>query len=177
MIQEAQKRLKEEALKHLDALWQTALWLTKDEAKAEKVVEDAYIEASKTWDGATAPADGKFQIFKIMIGIFEKENKIDFDESVSEEIENAYEPFPTDRISAILNLPKDVIARSIQSIPLVNRLVITLSIFQEFTYQQIAEVIGASRKAVALKIYEGYLLIHHELNKHMTCESLSMSTC
>ena len=177
MAQENTKNdnFRREALPFLDPLWQTALWLTGNEPDAERLVEDAFIEAFRVWDESVSGANCKLLMFKIMIGKFLSRGKLSFQFPVPIKIDDNFFTFPIDKISNIQSIPGEIISKAIKRLTPENRLVFILSVFEKFTYPEIAEIIGVRRKIVRLRIYQGYTLIRKEILDYITAGSMSMS--
>ncbi len=173
MTQQEKKSLSRMALSYLDALWQTAMWLTSSSTEAERLVEDAYLEADRNWDDSATEANCRNWMFKNMVKVYSRRNKLDFLAHLSIQGDISYKPFSSAKIQHIHAVPRDIISAAINRLPVENRLAIVLSLFEKFTYPEIAEILGIERKTVCLKIYQGYMLIHNEVFQYvMTDDSV-----
>jgi RNA polymerase sigma-70 factor (ECF subfamily) len=169
------KRFEQETLPYLDDLWQTALWLTTNEGDAERLVENCFLEASRLWDETACQENCRFWMFGVLMRVFLKDNKPLFLPQTSRLASVDYDPFPADKISLINEIPGEVITEVIRSLPTGNRLIIVLSIFEKFSYRQIAELVGMPVKNVCRKIYQAYSIIHKELIGYFAADKMHTS--
>jgi RNA polymerase sigma-70 factor (ECF subfamily) len=166
MTEKMRKIFEQETLPYLDDLWQIALWLTDDEHNAENLVEDSFIEASRLWDETTCRENCRVWMFKVLVKIFLRENKLVFLFPSPKAATDDYEPFSTERISLVKGLSGEFMTGVLRSLPVGNRLVIVLSIFEKLSYRQIADIAGISAANVGQKIYQAYSAIHKKLNDY-----------
>ena len=64
------KEFEAEAVPHMDALYRTALRMTKNENDAEDLVQEALIKAYRYWDRFESGSNCRAWLFKIMTNIF-----------------------------------------------------------------------------------------------------------
>ena len=155
--------LRDEALQHLDALWQTAHWFTENERDAETLVINTYLEASKFWGNSIFVKACKTQMFKVLLKILFGKNKLNFRLQAPDNIENMFESFPSDKILELKAISGDIVTKAIRGLPIEIRLIMVLSIFEKFSYQEIAEIIGSHKKTVRNNIYHGYMLLRQDI--------------
>ena len=67
---EKRKAFEAEALPHMDALYRTALRMTKNENDAQDLVQEAYVKAYRFWDKFELGSNCRAWLFKIMTNIF-----------------------------------------------------------------------------------------------------------
>ena len=146
------------ALMHIDSLWQTALWFTNNEFDAENLLISVYVEASACWAALLFNNECKTWLFKILIKKLFESNRSYHRAQFLGNFENEYETIPPESIDTLEVIPADMMGDAIRNLPLVNRLVIVLSIYGKFTYPEIADIIGVHRKVVRSKIHQGYVL-------------------
>jgi RNA polymerase sigma factor (sigma-70 family) len=155
--------LRDKALLHLDALWQTSLWFAANDHDAEDVIMSTYVEASKLWDEPVSEEASKTQMFRILMKMLFGKARLNFRAHLPESFENMSNSSLSGKISEFETIPKDVIIRAIKNLPVEIRLVMVLSIFEKFSYQNIAEIIGVHKRSVRLSIYQGYMLLRRDL--------------
>ncbi|HBZ00671.1 MAG TPA: hypothetical protein DEO84_05030 [candidate division Zixibacteria bacterium] len=155
--------LRDEALQHLDSLWQTAHWFTDNERDAETLVINTYLEASKVWDNSIFMKACKTQMFRVLMKILFGKIKLNFRLQLPDNIENMFESFPSDKFFEFKAISGDIVTKAIRRLPIEIRLIMVLSIFEKFSYQEIAEIIGSHRKTVRNNIYHGYMLLRQEI--------------
>jgi hypothetical protein len=155
--------IRDEALQHLDSLWQTAYWFTDNERDAETLVINTYLEASKFWDNSIFMKACKTQMFKVLLKILFGKIKLNFRLQLPDNIENLYESFPSDKILELKAISRDIVTKAIRGLPIEIRLIMILSIFEQFSYQEIAVIIGSHKKTVRNNIYHGYMLLRQDI--------------
>ena len=147
MTPQEKKSISREALSHLDALWQTAQWLTTSAADAERIVEDTYLEADRNWDDSVTEANCRAWMFKTLVKVYSSHEKLDFLSHLTISGDISYKPFSAEKIQHIHAVPREIIAAAISRLPVENRLAIVLSLFEKFTYPEIADILDIQRIA------------------------------
>ena len=155
-----------EALPHMEALYRTALRMTKNENDAEDLVQEAYVKAYRFWDRFESGSNCRAWLFKIMTNIFINEyrsksrspmavnvDEIDDNflygqlavggETASPEQELFAKVFDDDIKKAIENLPDDF------------RMVVVLSFLEGFSYQEIADIMDLQLGTVKSRQHRG----------------------
>jgi RNA polymerase sigma factor (sigma-70 family) len=138
-------RFEEVVLPHLDAAFNYARWLTKNEADAEDVVQDAYLRALRFFSSLRAE-DARAWLLTIVrntwYGRFPRRDGTDhgtgFDEMSDEPPDNALDP------EALLMQQRtvDTVREAIEQLPADFREVIVLRELEGLSYKEIAAVIG-----------------------------------
>jgi RNA polymerase sigma factor (sigma-70 family) len=154
---------RDEALLHLDSLWQTTLWFADNDHDAEDLVMNTYVEASKIWDSPISKEARRTQMFIVLMKILFGKTRLNFRLHLSDNLENKSDSLASDRFLELEIIPKDVIIGAIKRLPIEIRLVMVLSIFEKFSYREIAEIIGVHKKTVRLNIYQGYLRLRSDI--------------
>jgi hypothetical protein len=155
--------IRDEALQHLDALWQTAHWFTDNERDAETLVINTYLEASKFWGNSIFMKACKTQMFRVLIKILFKRIKLNFRLQSPDNIEIMFASFPSDKFLEFKTISGDIVTKAIRNLPLEIRLIMVLSLFEKFSYQEISEIIGSHKKTVRNNIYHGYMLLRQDI--------------
>ncbi len=155
--------LQDEALLNLDAIWQTALWFANSDHEAEDLVMNTYVKASTFWVDTISKDGCKAQLFKVLMKLLFGKTRLNFRAHSSVSFENMHDSIPPDKVSEFETIPRDVIIGAIKGLPVEIRLVMVLSIFEKFSYQKIAEILGVHKKAVRLNIYQGYMLLRRDI--------------
>ena len=170
------KGFEREVLRHMDALYNTALRLTRSEASAGDLVQDTYVKALRFWDSYEQGTNAKAWIFKVMMNLFYTE----YGRKVHEREVMELRPFePNETAAGIgvdipeLNDPEgflidhifdDVMKKAIEELPADFRTVLILSDLEDMTYREIADVLSIppgtvmSRLSRARKIMKDRLL-------------------
>jgi RNA polymerase sigma-70 factor (ECF subfamily) len=160
---------------HLDALYASALKLTRDDVRAEELVQDTYLRAFRASDGFEWGTNLKAWLFRILTNAFinDYRHKIHerryveraaveplYDEVLDRQArEHAADPeaavfsrfFQRDLESALDDLPDDF------------RIVVVLADLQGFAYKEIAEMIGCPIGTVMSRLHRGRRLLQKAL--------------
>ena len=130
---------------HLDAAFNYARWLTKNEADAEDVVQDAYVRALRffsTLRGENARAWLLTIVRNTWYGRFSRGNDPDYgmalDEMSDDPPDNALDP----EAQLIQRRTVDTVRAAIEQLPADFREVIVLRELEGLSYKEIAAVIG-----------------------------------
>lgn len=167
-----------EAIPHLDALYGTALRMTKDEQEAEDLVQETMLKAHRYFDKYENGTNCKAWLFKIMnntfINKYRKEQKreeylIDDDDyRPLQERAEASEPHPfIDDIdseeSLYFKMFADEVKRALEKVPVDFRMVVLLADLQDFAYKEIAEIMDCPIGTVMSRLYRGRRMLQAEL--------------
>ena len=131
-----------EALPHWNDLHRTALRQLRDEALAEDVLQEAYLKAWKSFHQFRRGTDCRAWLFRIMFNCIHDHHRQWFNTKTVGEVEGRPEihypyspPIPS-------GLTDDEIKRAVDGLDANFREVLLLSDVEEFTYREIAEVLG-----------------------------------
>ena len=149
---ERRKEFEEEALVHLDLLYNTAVQMTRNVADAQDLVQETFVKAYRFFDKFKRGTNCKAWLFKIMknnfINTFRKRAKepakVDFEE-VEAILEAKPEPEPLpdsgpDIERAFEELVEDDVKEALDQLPFEFRMVTILSDVQGLSYQEIADI-------------------------------------
>ena len=134
----------EALLPHLDAAYNLARWLTRDERDAEDVVQEAYLRAFKHFD-AFKGGDARPWLLAIVRNTYYtwiQRNRLPevattFDEAKDMHISDAPDP----ETLLLQEADRQTIRRALRKLPAEFLEVIVLREFEELSYKEIAEVI------------------------------------
>lgn len=164
-------------LGHLDAMYSSALRLTKNPRDAEDLVQDAYLRAYRFFDKFERGTNVKAWLFKILTNTFinryrrnVKERSLAdgterdtvnarFMSQDATEFSANPEQYFFDRIAA------DDIMEAINELPLDFRMVVILADLQEFSYKEIAEIVGCPVGTVMSRLFRGRKLLQKSLRQ------------
>ena len=151
--------LKDEAVKHLDALWRTANWFGENSLNVASLVTNVYDETFRSLNDNDFELNSKVRMFRLLRNMLFEDIHESSSEYLSDSSGNAYELFSSYELSNITVVPREVVIRAIRDLPIEIRLAMILLLFERFSYQEIADVIGVHRKTVRLITFKGYALI------------------
>jgi RNA polymerase sigma-70 factor (ECF subfamily) len=163
----------EEALAHLDALYRTALRLTRNRAEAEDLVQDVYLRAFRKVHQYELGTNCRAWLFTIMRRLFlnslrdrDREQLIDDPRSYSSAHASATAPVSgnpeIEFFDAVLSRDVD---RAVRSLPLVFREAVILVYLEGFSYQEAAEVLACPVGTVMSRLSRGRHLLRRALNR------------
>ena len=170
----------EEAVPHLDALYATALRLTKNEDDAHDLVQETMLKAFRYFDKYERGTNCKAWLFKIMTNTFinryrkqQKRREFLVDEDfrpLQERAESPQEnPFVGDfhgESHMYHKLFGDEVRVALEEIPVDFRMVVLLADLQDFAYKEIAEIMDCPIGTVMSRLYRGRRMLQARLRDY-----------
>lgn len=132
----------EALLPHLDAAYNLARWLTRDERDAEDVVQEAYLRAFKHFD-AFKGGDARPWLLAIVRNTYytwiqrNRPSEVAFDEEKDTHVSEVSDP----ETLMLKEADRQLIRRAMRKLPAEFLEVIVLREFEELSYKEIAEVV------------------------------------
>ena len=166
------------ALPYLDQLYSAALRLTKNEKDAEDLVQDVFMRAYRFFDKFERGTNMKAWLFKILTNTFINRYRRNVKERSivdGSERDTVNERFISREASEYAENPEhyfferllsDDILRAIDQLPIDFRMVVILADLQEFSYREIAEIIGCPVGTVMSRLFRGRKLLQKTLRQH-----------
>jgi RNA polymerase sigma-70 factor (ECF subfamily) len=163
-----------DALAHLDALYATALRLTRSPADADDLVQDTFMKAHRFREHFEAGTNLKAWLFKILTNTFinrfrskQREPILlgDSEEGASliENIAASQEPSELDGHSTddgtMRELFSDEVSRSLLRLPLDFRIAVMLCDVYDFSYKECADIMECPIGTVMSRLYRGRRLL------------------
>lgn len=159
-----------EALACLDSLYGTALRLTANPADAEDLVQDTYLKAFRASDQFQPGTNLKAWLFTILHNTFLNRRRRAVKEPVAtetDEIERAAAALPGDPVTPEQLLLRGTLDADLQaaldSLPEAFRQAVWLRDVEEFTYAEIAAMVGVPIGTVMSRISRGRKLLYEKL--------------
>lgn len=162
-------------LEHLDPLYSAALRLTKNERDAEDLVQDTFLRAYRFFDKFERGTNIKAWLFKILTNTFINRYRRKVKERTvveGAERETVHERFISRRATEYAANPEqyffdrllsDDVLKAIDELPIDFRMVVILADLQEFSYNEIAEIVGCPVGTVMSRLYRGRKLLQKKL--------------
>lgn len=164
------KKFEETALIHIDSLYRTALFMTKNEQEAKDLIQETFFKAYRFFDKFEPGTNLKAWLFKILqnnyINIYRKKSKesflVEFNEldifhpSLVQEEADPEE-------SLFRKLSSEHIKQAIEDLPEDWRLPLILADIEGFSYEEIAEVMKSPVGTVMSRLYRGRNLLRKKL--------------
>jgi RNA polymerase sigma-70 factor (ECF subfamily) len=172
---QVRSRFEEEALQHLDALYRTALRMTRNPSDAEDLVQDALVRAFRFYDRFEPGTNFRAWLFKILTNTYintyrRKQGRPQ--ESSLEDTEDffLYNQLSDDgeRVTDVENtvldrLGADAIQRAIDQLPPQFRTTVQLSDVEGLSYAEVAEATGVAKGTVMSRLFRGRRLLQRAL--------------
>ena len=170
----------EEAAPHIDALYATAMRLTKNQGDAEDLVQEAMLKAYRYFDKYERGTNCKAWLFKIMTNTFinryrkkQKRKEYLVDEDYRPLQERAVAPqtnplhqFFGDQDTMFERLFGDEVKEALEDIPVDFRMVVLLADLQDFAYKEIAEIMECPIGTVMSRLYRGRRMLRSRLEEY-----------
>ena len=171
---EKRKAFEREALPHMDALYRTALRMTKNSNDAEDLVQEAFVKAYRFWDRFEPGSNCRAWLFKIMTNIFINDYRSKSRSPMSVNVDEIDDSFLYGQLAATApsdNPEKELFAkifdddvkRAIEELPEDFRLVVVLSFLEGFSYQEIADIADLQLGTVKSRLHRGRKLLQKAL--------------
>lgn len=169
-----------EAVPHVDALYATAIRLTRNEGDAEDLIQETMLKAYRYFDKYEQGTNCKAWLFKIMTNTFinkyrkaqkRKEFLIDDDSrplaerAVMPERNPLHQHFG-DQDTMFFRLFGDEVKAALEEIPVDFRVVVLLADLQDFAYKDIADIMECPIGTVMSRLYRGRRMLQQKLHDY-----------
>jgi RNA polymerase sigma-70 factor (ECF subfamily) len=152
-----------EALPHLSALYRVAVWLVRDRAEAEDLVQDTFMQALQSFHRFEKGTNCRAWLIRILFHLNSNRRRAkarlelvsDTDERIAETI--AFDP-PTQQ-----GLTEEEVLRALRSLPPQFEEVVLLSDIEDMTYKEIAKTLGVPLGTVMSRLHRGRKMMRAEL--------------
>lgn len=171
-MEKLRKEFEATALPHMDAIYNAALRMAKNQTEAEDLVQDTYLRAYRFFDKFKPGTSMRAWLFKILkntcINNFKKRAKtpehVDFDQLRLLEDEPVSCPDPEEEI--LYRLCHDELMRAIDALPEEFRLVILHSDVEGFTYKETAEIVDCPIGTVMSRLHRGRRILRNMMREY-----------
>lgn len=168
-----QENFNEEIIPHLDALYNFGLRLTSDPNDAEDLVQDTIVKAYRFFSSYEKGTNAKAWLFRILknsyINNYRKKSKkpqqVDYDE-----VSTFYETIRAERTDTsdledkmFRELIDDELSNALDNIPEDFRTVVLLCDVEDFTYEEIANMLDVPIGTIRSRLHRGRNLLKAEL--------------
>jgi RNA polymerase sigma-70 factor (ECF subfamily) len=138
----ARKSFEAEAMPHLDDLYRTATRLMGDSARAEDVVQEAYLQAWKSFDRFESGTNCRAWLFKILFHCVNHDRRRFFRFPLLKEAEEFLEANLAAKTPVPEKLSDGEILAALDRISADYRSVVLLVDVEEFSYKEVAVILG-----------------------------------
>jgi RNA polymerase sigma-70 factor (ECF subfamily) len=168
----------EEALGHLDAMYGVACKLTRNPTEAEDLVQDALVKAMRARDQFQAGTNLKAWLFRILTNTFiNKYRRGGLERSVFEGPDS--DPLVDGWVSAstmrqlrdpealaLMPIVEHEINQALDALPDEFRLAVVLCDVEEFSYEEISQIMGCPIGTVMSRLHRGRKILQRALYNH-----------
>jgi RNA polymerase sigma-70 factor (ECF subfamily) len=168
----------QEALTHLDAMYGVACKLARNPTEAEDLVQDAFVKAMRARDQFQVGTNLKAWLFRILTNTFINKyrrgglERSVFDGPDADPLADGWVGASTMRqlrdpeSLALMPLVEHEIRRALDALPPEFRLAVVLSDVEEFSYEEIAQIMGCPIGTVMSRLHRGRKLLQRALYNH-----------
>ncbi len=168
-------RFEQEALEHLDALYRTALRMTRNPSDAEDLVQDALVRAYRFYDRFEQGTNFRAWLFKILTNTYINSYRRKQGRPQESSLEDTEEFFLYNQLSSdgdrvtdvedtvLDHLGADAIQRAIDQLPPQFRTTVQLADVEGLSYAEIAEATGVAKGTVMSRLFRGRRLLQRAL--------------
>ena len=168
----------EEALTYLDAMYGVACKLTRNPTEAEDLVQDAFVKAMRARHQFHAGTNLKAWLFRILTNTFiNKYRRGGLERSVldgpdADPLADGWVSASTMRqlrdpeMLALMPIVEGEIRQALDALPAEFRLAVVLCDVEEFSYEEIAQIMGCPIGTVMSRLHRGRKLLQRALYNH-----------
>ena len=168
----------EEALTHLDAMYGVACKLTRNPTEAEDLVQDAFVEAMRARHQFHPGTNLKAWLFRILTNTFINKyrrgglERSVFDGPDADPLADGWVSANTMRQLrdpeqvALMPMVEGEIQRALDALPDEFKLAVVLCDVEEFSYEEIAQIMGCPIGTVMSRLHRGRKLLQRSLYNH-----------
>lgn len=174
---ETRSRLELAALEHIDALYRTALRMTRNASDAEDLVQEAYLRAFRSLHQFTEGTNLRAWLFRILTNTYINEYRRRQRRPTSASLDDIEEFYlydhlvqspvqpPDERPEDVVveRLTIDNVIQAIESLPEEFRQVVLLADVEGFAYREIAEIVGIPVGTVMSRLFRARRRLQKQL--------------
>jgi RNA polymerase sigma-70 factor (ECF subfamily) len=161
------------ALEHFDALYNTAVRLTRNPDEAQDLVQETYFKAYRFFHRFELGTNVKAWLFTILrntyINSYRKvvrQQRVDFEQVVPLHAAPETSSEWTDRGSVeemLRHVVQDDVKRALDELPEEYRMVVLLADLEDFSYKEISAIVGCPVGTVMSRLFRGRRLLRKSL--------------
>ena len=169
-------RFEDEALQHVDALYRTALRMTRNPSDAEDLVQDALVRAYRFYDRFEPGTNFRAWLFKILTNTYINSYRRKQSRPQESSLDDAEDFFLYNQLSrdggervtdvedtVLDRLGADAIQKAIDALPPQFRTTVQLADVEGLSYADIAEATGVAKGTVMSRLFRGRRLLQRAL--------------
>jgi RNA polymerase sigma-70 factor (ECF subfamily) len=152
-----------EALPHLNYLFRTALRVTGSRSEAEDLVQETYLQAWKSFHRFEAGTNCRAWLFKILFNMLRHHRRKLFKFRLVEDAEEIFENTLVYEPPILQHLTDEDVLAALEKIPQQYREAVLLADVEEFSYKEIAGILGVPTGTVMSRLSRGRNLLRKHL--------------
>ena len=156
------------ALPHLNELYRTAVHLVRDRSEAHDLVQETYLQAWKAFHRFEPGTNCRAWLFKILINEVRHYRRRWFNTKTVPEAEPSFEETLVAEPPVPEHIQDEEILAALDEIPREFREVVLLSDVQEFSYKEIAEMLGIPVGTVMSRLSRGRKQLRTKLANYVS---------
>jgi RNA polymerase sigma-70 factor (ECF subfamily) len=157
------ERFDAEAMPHMTDLYRTAIRIVGDATRAEDVLQEAYLQAWKSFGRFEPGTNCRAWLFKILFHCVNHQRRKWFRFSLLKEPKESLESTLVANTPVPEKLTDGEILAALDRIPMEFRAVVVLSDVEEFTYREVAEILSVPMGTVMSRLSRGRKLLREQL--------------
>jgi RNA polymerase sigma-70 factor (ECF subfamily) len=169
------ERFEQSVLPHLDAAYNLARWLTRNEQDAQDVTQESFLRAFRFFDGYQGGNMRAWLLTIVRNTCYTwlhrnrpPESAVEFDEEIhSEELSGSADP----ELQVLANADKETVQRALEELPEIFREVLVLREMEGMSYKEIADVASVSLGTVMSRLARARIRLRQSLGAALGKES------
>ncbi|MCB9786870.1 MAG: sigma-70 family RNA polymerase sigma factor [Deltaproteobacteria bacterium] len=169
----ARAAFNEEALVHMDSIFNAARYMTRDAAAAEDLVQETFLRAFRFWDRYKPGTNCKAWLFRILTNTFINKNRkrqrtysliedADTDAGIDGPLESSAF-YSTPEQEYLSQLFPEHVRAAVEALPDNFRIPVILADLHDFSYKEIAEMMDCPVGTVMSRLFRGRKQLQEEL--------------
>jgi RNA polymerase sigma-70 factor (ECF subfamily) len=170
-------------LPELKDLYCTALYVLDNESDAQDLVQESFARAYRSWHKSQINQNCRVWLFgimgKILINRYRSSCGVPVEVTDADDIDGYLihsrsgnrQPIDYSEQVPFSTISIDDVKNAIRNLPDNFRLIVVLSLLEDFSYQEIADIAGINLETVRSRLYHGRKLMQREICDHVACES------
>lgn len=162
----------QQAIPHLDALYSTAVRLTRRESDAEDLVQETYIKAFRYFHKFEQGTHLRAWLYKIMVNTFinqyrkQQKNREMIEDWDWDQIAEQDEKLDDNEKNILDQFVSEQVQTAIQKVPEDFRTVLVLSDLEDMSYKDIADIVGCPIGTVMSRLHRGRRILRKYLRNY-----------
>jgi RNA polymerase sigma-70 factor (ECF subfamily) len=168
------EQMERAVLPHLDAAYNLARWLTRNDHDAEDVVQEAFMRACQFFGGFHGDS-GRAWLLRIVRNTgytwLQKNRPREPTVPFEEEVHGLSSPGPSPEALAVLGENRELLRQALEELPVEYREIVVLRELEGLSYKEIAAVVDIPLGTVMSRLARARDRLQHSLARHLSEET------